>query len=221
MNISNVSLGASFIAGLLAFFSPCVLPLLPVYLSVLAGSGVSSGVKRGSIIVNTGAFILGFSAVFALLGLSVTVISQYLVFNRPVVVKVAGVFVVVLGIFLLGVFNIPFMLKERRKQFHFKAINPFSAFILGCAFSLGWTPCIGPVLSSVLLMAGSTQSFKYGFLMLLLFSFGLALPFFILALAADRAKGFLNITKKYTPYFQKIAGVMLIIMGVLLFLNRL
>jgi cytochrome c-type biogenesis protein len=172
MNISNVSLGASFIAGLLAFFSPCVLPLLPVYLSVLAGSNVSSGVKRSSIIVNTGAFILGFSAVFALLGLSVTAISQYLVFNRPVVVKVAGVFVVILGLFLLGFFNIPFMLRERRKQIQFKAINPFSAFVLGCAFSLGWTPCIGPVLSSVLLMAGSTQSFKYGFLMLLIFSMG-------------------------------------------------
>lgn len=221
MNISNVSLGASFIAGLLAFFSPCVLPLLPVYLSVLAGSNVSSGVKRSSIIVNTGAFILGFSAVFALLGLSVTAISQYLVFNRPVVVKVAGVFVVILGLFLLGFFNIPFMLRERRKQIQFKAINPFSAFVLGCAFSLGWTPCIGPVLSSVLLMAGSTQSFKYGFFMLLIFSMCLALPFFILALAADRATSFLNITKKYTPYFQKAAGVMLIIMGVLLYLNRL
>ena len=221
INISHVSLGAAFIAGLLAFFSPCVLPLLPVYLSILAGSGVSSGVKRGSIIINTGAFILGFSTVFTALGLSVTAISQYLMFNRPVVVKVAGIFVVILGLFLLGIFNIPFLLRERRKQVQFRAINPLSAFVLGCAFSLGWTPCIGPVLSSVLLMAGSTQSLKYGFLMLLIFSFGLALPFFILALAADRATGFLNITKKYTPYFQKVAGVMLIIMGVLLYLNRL
>ena len=220
MNISNVSLEPLLSLGCWHFFT-LVLPLLPVYLSVLAGSNVSSGVKRSSIIVNTGAFILGFSAVFALLGLSVTAISQYLVFNRPVVVKVAGVFVVILGLFLLGFFNIPFMLRERRKQIQFKAINPFSAFVLGCAFSLGWTPCIGPVLSSVLLMAGSTQSFKYGFLMLLIFSMGLALPFFILALAADRATSFLNITKKYTPYFQKAAGVMLIIMGVLLYLNRL
>lgn len=221
MNMSQVSLGASFLAGLFAFLSPCVLPLLPVYLSILAGSGTSSSEKCSLIIVNTVAFIFGFSIIFTILGISVSAISQYLVFNRPIIVKIAGIFVVILGLFLLGIFNISFLLKEHRKQIRFKTINPLSAFILGCAFSLGWTPCIGPVLSSVLLMAGSTQSLKYGFLMLLVFSFGLALPFFILALAADRATVFLNIAKKYTPYFQKAAGIMLIIMGALLYLNRL
>jgi len=221
MDISHVSIGASFLAGLLAFFSPCVLPLLPVYLSIFAGSSVSNSEKRSLLVTNTFTFILGFSAVFATLGLSVTAISQYLVFNRPVVVKVAGIFVMVLGMFLLGLFNIPFLLKERRKQIYPKAINPLSSFVLGSAFALGWTPCIGPVLSSVLLMAGSTQSFSYGFLMLLVFSFGLALPFFIMAIAADRAKDLLIKTKKITFYSQKAAGVLLVIMGVLLYLNRI
>ena len=220
MEMSQVSLGASFIAGLLAFFSPCVLPLLPVYLSILAGSDISVS-ENCSIIINTFTFILGFSTVFATLGISVTAISKNLILNMHIVVKIAGIFVIALGIFLLGLFNIPFLLKERRKQIQPKAINPFSSFILGSAFALGWTPCIGPVLSSVLLMAGSTQSFKYGFLMLLVFSFGLALPFFIMALAADRAKDILTKTKKITLYSQKAAGVLLIIMGVLLYLNRI
>ncbi len=221
MDINNIGLSAAFIAGLLAFFSPCVLPLLPVYLSILAGSGVYASGKHSPIIINTSAFILGFSTVFVVLGLSVTAIGQYLILNRPILVRLSGILVMILGLFLLGVFNIPFLLRERRKRIKFEAINPVSAFILGCTFSLGWTPCIGPVLSSVLLMASSTQNFKYGFLMLLLFSFGLALPFFVLTLAADSVKNFLGITKKYTPYIQKVAGVMLIIMGILLFLNRL
>jgi len=220
MDISQVSLGASFFAGLLAFFSPCVLPLLPVYLSILAGSNISHSENR-SLIINTFTFILGFSMIFATLGISVTAISQYLSFYRHIVVKVAGIFVITLGMFLLGFFRIPFLLKERRKQINPKAINPFSSFILGSAFALGWTPCIGPVLSSVLLMAGSTQNFKYGFLMLLIFSFGLALPFFIMALAADRAKDILTKTKQITLYSQKAAGVLLVIMGVLLYLNRI
>ncbi|MCG1012336.1 sulfite exporter TauE/SafE family protein [Tepidanaerobacter sp. GT38] len=221
MNISDVNIYASFLAGLLAFFSPCVLPLLPVYISIFAGSSASSSEKHSLIVANTFAFILGFSAVFATLGLSVTAISQYLLFNKPLVVKVAGIFVIVLGLFLLGFLNVPFLLKERRKHLQPKAINPLSAFILGCTFALGWTPCIGPVLSSVLLMAGSTQSFKYGFLMLLVFSFGLALPFFIIALAADRAKELIIKTKKIAPYSQKAAGILLVIMGILLYLNRI
>lgn len=221
MDVNNIGLGASLLAGILAFFSPCVLPLLPVYLSIFAGSSPFHSEKHSLIIVNTLSFVLGFSVVFAVLGLSVSAISQYLLFNRPFVVKIAGILVIVLGMFLLGLFNIPFLVKERRKHIQFKAINPFSAFILGCAFALGWTPCIGPVLSSVLLMAGSAQNFKYGFLMLLVFSFGLAVPFLIMALVADRAKDLLMKTKNITVYSQKLAGLMLVIMGILLFLNKI
>lgn len=220
MGINQVSLGASFLAGLLAFFSPCVLPLLPVYLGILAGSDISGSENR-SLIFNTFSFILGFSTVFAILGISVTAISQYLVFNRQVIVKVAGILVIALGMFLLGIFNLPFLLKEQRKHIQPKTINPFSAFALGCAFAFGWTPCIGPVLSSVLLMAGSSQNIKYSYMMLMVFSFGLALPFFIVSLAADRVKDILMKTKKIAIYSQKLAGSLLIVMGVLLYLNRI
>jgi len=220
MALKQVSLGASFFAGLLAFFSPCTLPLIPVYLSILTGSNISHSENRSSII-NTSTFILGFSTVFAILGLSVTAISQYLLLHRHTIVKVAGIFVIALGIFQLGLLNIPFLLKERRKQFIPKTINPVSSFALGCAFAFGWTPCVGPVLASVLVMAGSTQNFKLAFVLLLLFSFGLALPFFLIALVASRAREMLMKAKKVTPYTQKAAGVLLIIMGILLFLNRM
>jgi len=220
MDITQVSLGASFLAGFLAFFSPCILPLLPVYLSILTGSN-TSGSETLSLIINTTTFILGFSIVFAILGLSVTAISQYLIINRYIIVKVAGIVVIALGMFLLGIFNIPFLHREHRRQFLPKKINPFSSFIVGCAFAFGWTPCVGPVLSSILLMAGSTQNFQYGFVMLIVFSFGLALPFLITALAAGRAKSILMKTRKIIPYSQRASGILLIIMGILLYLNRI
>lgn len=221
MPLSQVTLGAAFLAGVLAFFSPCVLPLLPVYLSVLAGSNTYAKENKGPLLFNTGAFVIGFSLVFIALGLSVTAVSQYLLFNREVLVKIAGVFVVFLGLFLMGVFNLPFLMREHRQMVQFKTISPLSAFVLGSAFSLGWTPCIGPVLSSVLLMAGSTQSFTSGFWMLLMFSLGLAIPFMAIALLADRAMDFLKSAKKFMPYFQKAAGAVLIVMGILLYFNRL
>ena len=230
--MNDIGVWAAFVAGILAFFSPCVLPLLPVYVSVLAGSAgenyikngrsyIGSGKKRSVLFINTVFFILGFSAVFILLGVSVTALSRYLLFNRLWLTKIAGAFVVFFGLFLLGAFNLPFLLKERRAEMHFEKVTPLSAFLLGNAFSLGWTPCIGPVLSSVLFMAGSTQNYVVGFWLLLVFSMGLAIPFLILALAADRAMGFLKVSQKYLPHLQKAAGVVLIIMGVLLYLNRL
>jgi cytochrome c-type biogenesis protein len=230
--LNDIGVWAAFAAGILAFFSPCVLPLLPVYVSVLAGSAdenyikngrsyIGSRKKRSVLFINTVFFILGFSAVFILLGVSVTALSRYLLFNRLWLTKIAGAFVVFFGLFLLGAFNLPFLLKERRSEMHFEKVTPLSAFLLGNAFSLGWTPCIGPVLSSVLFMAGSTQNYLAGFWLLLVFSTGLAMPFLILALAADRAMGFLKVSQKYLPHLQKAAGVVLIIMGVLLYLNRL
>ena len=222
MPLSQVTIGAAFFAGVLAFFSPCVLPLLPVYLSVLAGSNNNhTKDNRGPLLLNTGAFVIGFSLVFIMLGLSVTAVSRYLIFNRDMLSKVAGIFVILLGLFLMGVFNLPFLMREHRREVNIKSISPISAFVLGSAFSLGWTPCIGPVLSSVLLMASSTQSFISGFWMLLVFSLGLAIPFMTLALLADKALGILKKAGKYMPYIQKVSGGVLVVMGILLFLNRI
>ncbi|ADL07401.1 cytochrome c biogenesis CcdA family protein [Thermosediminibacter oceani] len=176
--ISNLSIGTAFLAGILTFFSPCTLPLLPAYLSVLAGGGISKFEKRAVLITNSICFITGFSLIFTSLGLSVTALGQFLLVNRIILSRIAGIFVIIFGLFLVSALKIPFFMRERRGHPHFRRVTPLSAFIMGCAFSLGWTPCLGPVLSSVLLMAGSTQDFKAGAVLLLIFSAGLALPFF-------------------------------------------
>lgn len=216
---STLSLSTAFITGILTFFSPCVLPLLPVFFSIMAGSYAVKNKK--TLLVNTSFFILGFATIFILLGLSITAISHYLLFNKELIVKIAGTLVVFFGLFLMGVFEIPFLMQDHRKQINVKSVTPLSAFFLGVAFSLGWTPCIGPVLSSVLIMASSAKSIKIGSLLLVVFTLGFAIPFLVLSLFADKATKFLKISSNYLPYIQKISGGILIVMGVLLFTNQL
>lgn len=220
MDLNGIGPGVAFLAGVLAFFSPCAMPLLPVYFSVLAGSAPRQA-GRGVFLLNTFFFILGFSIVFILLGLSATAAGRYLLVNRLFMLKISGAFVIFFGLFLAGAFKLPFLLKEMRRELHFSKITPPAALLLGGAFSLGWTPCIGPVLSSVLIMAGSARSFRAGLWLLTAFSLGFALPFMALAAAADRASGLLKAVKGYLPFLQKAAGALLILMGVLLFFNRL
>lgn len=216
---STLSLSTAFVTGILTFFSPCVLPLLPVFFSIMAGSHGSK--RRETILVNTSFFVLGFASIFILLGLSITAISRYLLFNKDLIVKIAGAFVVFFGLFLMGIFEIPFLMQDHRKQINVKSVTPLSAFLLGTAFSLGWTPCIGPILSSVLIMAGSAKSVKVGSLLLVVFTLGFAIPFLVLSLFADKATKFLRTSSKYLPYIQKISGGILIVMGILLFTNQL
>lgn len=121
----------------------------------------------------------------------------------------------------MGIFEIPFLMQDHRKQINVKSVTPLSAFLLGTAFSLGWTPCIGPILSSVLIMAGSAKSVKVGSLLLVVFTLGFAIPFLVLSLFADKATKFLRTSSKYLPYIQKISGGILIVMGILLFTNQL
>ncbi|MCG0275138.1 MAG: redoxin domain-containing protein [Thermosediminibacteraceae bacterium] len=205
-----------FLAGILSFFSPCTWPLLPFYLSVLAGGDIHSRNKK-NLITNSIGFILGFSLIFTLLGLSATALGQFLLANRIILSKIASFFVIFFGLFLAGGFEIPLLMKEKRLHPRIRKITPLSAFIMGSSFSLGWTPCLGPVLTSVLLMAGSTQDFKTGAMLLLVFSAGHALPFFLLALAAEKITGLMPVVRRFLPLFQKAAGVILILMGIMLF----
>lgn len=216
----SLSLGISFITGILTFFSPCILPILPVYFSILAGSS-SEDHKKVSLLINTVFFILGFSVIFILLGVSISTLSQLLLFNKQIIVKIAGIFVMFFGLFLMGIIKIPQLMQEKRKQVQFKKITPITAFLLGSAFSLGWTPCIGPVLSSMLIMAGNASSLKIGLLFLIVFTLGFALPFLILAFFADKASSFVRLSGKYLPIMQKLSGAILVVMGVMLYMDLL
>jgi len=223
MSMTNFGVGAAFMAGVFSLFSPCVLPLLPVYFSILAGSGAYSDgyIKKRVLLINTCSFVLGFTAIFVLLGLTITAAGRFLLIYRELLVKIGGIFVVLFGMFLLGIIKIPALMREHRRQMQVSKMTPPSAFLLGCAFSLGWTPCIGPILSSVLFMAGSSQNFKVGALLLFLFSLGMGLPFITLAVAVDHASGWIKSYRTYLPITQKIAGGLLIVMGILLYMNRL
>lgn len=217
--IGQLGPGAVFLAGILSFFSPCTLPLLPVYFSVLAGGDVRAGGKKAALLVNSLGFVLGFSAIFTLLGLSATALGRFFLANRLFFSKIASFLVVLFGIFLAGGFQIPLMMRERRMHLHFKRITPLSAFAMGCAFSLGWTPCLGPILASVLLAAGSARHAEWGAALLLVYSAGFGLPFLLLALAAEKFASLAPKIGRFAPYFQKAAGFILIFMGTILFLG--
>ncbi|KYO66511.1 cytochrome c biogenesis CcdA family protein [Thermovenabulum gondwanense] len=205
----QISLFSAFAGGLLSFFSPCVVPLLPVYAGILAGSGE----KKGSLIINSLFFIGGFSITFTALGLSFTALSRFLVMNRFLFSKIAGVIIIVLGLNLLDLLKLNFLMKEKRRYLELISISPFTSFILGIFFSAGWTPCIGPILSSILLMAGTTRDIKMGSLLLFSFSAGFGLPFFIFSVIFSNSQKARSMLLKFAPFSKKIAGTLLIIVG--------
>ncbi|MBI2633849.1 MAG: sulfite exporter TauE/SafE family protein [Parcubacteria group bacterium] len=206
----------AFLAGLLTFLAPCTLPLVPAYLSFISGQTAS----RAKVVYNGLFFILGFSAIFILFGTLVGFLGQTLVPYRIILTKVAGIFVILFGLSLLGVFKIPvraFRLPlpvlERGK--------PINSFLIGAAFGFGWTPCVGPILGSILLLASTAATALKGALLLAIFSSGLAIPFLLVAFGFGSAS---RVIEKISPglgVVEKIGGVFLILLGYLLFTNQM
>lgn len=205
-------------AGLLSFFSPCVLPLLPVYVGILttdAGESMSLG-KR---VANTVAFVLGISFVFVMLGLGAA--SFGAVTSNPYVNIALGLLIFVFGLYLAGVLRIPFLMRERRANMtNIKVKGVASAFVLGLAFSFGWTPCVGPILGSILALAADQGNVAAGGALLLTYSLGMCIPFVVITLASDFALRHLRKLNKYTPVIQKIGGALIAVMGLWMILNQ-
>lgn len=241
--MENVSLFGAFIAGVLSFISPCVLPLIPGYLSFISGvsleemrglqpiaagaaggtmtvsGGVSAAAKR-QVIITSLFFILGFSLVFVSLGASATFLGQFLMERLTIFGKVAGVLLVIFGLHTIGVFKIPFLLNEARVQANTKPASMIGAVIVGISFAFGWTPCIGPILSAILLVAAQQESVNQGIVLLSIYSLGLAIPFLLTAMAINQ---FFTAFKKIRRHYHAIeivSGVLMIVIGVLIFTNR-
>jgi len=228
MGTSNITFIGAFIAGLLSFLSPCVFPLIPSYITYITGLSFAdlqaehpTHKVRQQTIVHSLLFIAGFTTVFVLLGASATFIGGFLDQYRDVVRKVGGILILTFGIHITGLIPIKMLLGEKRVTVHRKPAGYAGSFLVGLAFAAGWTPCIGPILGSILAVATTEETVYHGIALLLIYSLGLGLPFFLASLAMHQFLVFFNRFKKYIRIFEIITGVFLIIIGVLIFTNYL
>lgn len=218
----NVSFGLAFLGGLVSFFSPCVLPVVPAYFSFLLGSSLTTKPSRKVLLIRSLLFVLGFSAIFILLGASASALGQLVNAYRSVLMRIGGVIVIVFGLQMMGVLNFPWLLMEKRLHLEQKARGGGGrALLLGLAFAAGWTPCIGPVLSGILMLAGSSGSMGMGSALLGTYSLGLAIPFLLFAFLADQATNWIRRSGSLMRAVSVLGGAVLVLLGVLLFFDLL
>jgi len=226
--MDNVSLFAAFTAGLLSFLSPCILPLIPAYLSFISGVSLSEMGKEAfhrkssaRVLSNALFFVLGFSFVFVSLGASATFLGKFLLAELGILRRIAGVLVILFGFHMLGVFRVGFLDQERRYHQRKKSLGLFGSFLVGLAFALGWTPCIGPILATILFLASTKETVGQGVWMLAVYSAGLGIPFLLAALAIDR---FFQVSSAFKRHFRVIeiaSGLLLIAVGILILTDDL
>ncbi len=221
--MNNMSLLLAFSAGLLSFLSPCVLPLVPAYITYLTGSTVaelSSGKARLHTLYKSLGFVLGFSLVFIAMGASITSIGKLLTGNMDVFRKIGGALIVLFGIHITGIFKIKTLYYEKRLVPFEKLGKNISSVFVGMAFAAGWTPCVGPILASILIYAGSMETISMGIMLLLAYSLGLAVPFVLTAYAIGSFSGYFKKISKHLNTISIASGILLIAMGILIFTNK-
>lgn len=228
MNSQEVTYIGAFIAGLLSFLSPCVFPLIPSYVMYITGMSYAdmlaehpSHIIRQKSIFHSLCFICGFTAVFVLLGASATYIGSFLHEHAVIIRKVGGILLMLLGIHVTGLVPLRFLLGEKRVSIKHKPAGYIGSFLVGIAFAAGWTPCIGPILAAILAVAATEENVYQGILLLLAYSLGLGVPFFLSALAMHRFLAVFHRFKKYIRVFEVITGFLLIVIGVLIYSNWL
>ncbi|CAN5731814.1 cytochrome c biogenesis protein CcdA [soil metagenome] len=223
----QVTLLAAFAAGFLSFVSPCVLPLIPGYVSFVSGltleemrgdTAVTNA--RRQVLVASLWFVLGFSLVFIALGATASVIGKVLLQNQPILSKVAGAILIVLGLHTMGVFRLRFLESEKRVHTQSKPRGPLGAVLVGVAFAFGWTPCIGPILGGILTVAGSRETVAEGVQLLAVYSMGLGIPFLLTAMAINQFFAASARIRKYYHAIEIISGALIVVIGLLIFFNQ-
>jgi len=236
MPTANVSIAYAFLAGLLSFLSPCVLPLVPGYVSLLSGSvaqdesgplaggAVSTAVEtksaRGLLLANSIFFIIGFSVVFITLGATATSVGQTLRAHQALLSQIGGLIVILFGLHLLGVIRIGALYGDKRVHKKISVTGGLGAFLVGFTFAFGWTPCIGPMLATILLLAANEGTVGHGIFLLSVYSAGLAVPFLLTTLAIDRFSQFYKGFRRHLHTVEQVSGVLLLLIGVLLLTHR-
>jgi cytochrome c-type biogenesis protein len=224
----NVTLLAAFVAGFLSFISPCVLPLIPGYISFVSGvsveemrADVTPATSRLQVFLTSLAFVLGFSIVFVLLGASATAIGKFMFAKLPLLSKIAGAILIVFGLHTMGVFRLSFLEVEKRVHANRKPAGPLGAILIGMAFAFGWTPCIGPILGGILAIAGSKNSVGEGVTLLAVYSMGLGIPFLLTSLAINQFFGAAKRIRRYYHAIELASGALLIAIGLLIVTGQL
>ncbi len=222
----DLSLYIAFAAGLLSFLSPCVLPLVPSYVAFITGLSFeelthehSQQKLRRIILLHSLFFILGFSFLFTVLGASASLLGQFLAEQRDTIRIAGGILVILFGLFISGVFSFSFLQREKKFHLHSKPIGYAGSFLVGVTFAAGWTPCVGPILSSILLYASTAEDMRSGVFLLLSYSLGLGLPFLVCSLALNSFLAVFQKARRYINLFTKIGGALLILVGILLLTN--
>lgn len=230
--VENPSFIAAFLAGVLSFISPCVLPLIPGYLSYISGvtlddmQGTGAGgaaavaASRRRVLIASIFFILGFSVVFISLGAAASALGQFLLERLRLLSKIAGAVVILFGLHTMGVLRIGWLYSEKRVQVDRKPTGLLGAFLVGLAFAFGWTPCIGPILAGILAIAASQNTIWQGIQLLAVYSLGLGVPFLVTALAINQ---FFAAFAKIRRHYHKIeiaSGLLLVVIGVLIFTDQ-
>jgi cytochrome c-type biogenesis protein len=221
----DIGIPAAFLAGLLSFISPCVLPLVPGYVSLISGVGIEELKAQETallrkVMLNSIAFVLGFSIVFVTLGALSTEVGRLAVEYKSTLSRVAGVLVIVFGLHLTGILRIKALYADKRLHNVKGGNTPWGAFVIGFAFAFGWTPCVGPILSGILVIAAAQNSVSKGILLLIVYSLGLAVPFLLTAVGIERFMKFYGGFRRHMHAFEVASGVLLIALGGLLILGK-
>ncbi len=219
----NVSIFFAFTAGLVSFLSPCILPMIPSYLAFITGISLEElsqdqNLKkvRKSVISNSLLFILGFSILFIIMGASATFLGKFLSKNIRWLEIIGGSLVVILGLHFAGLFKIKFLDRERKIHLNKKPLGLFGTVLVGMAFGAGWTPCVGPILGSILTMAAATQDVVKGIILLIAYSIGLGIPFLLTGLLIHKFFEYFKTIRKYFRVISLVGGILLVIIGFLL-----
>ena len=223
----EVTLLAAFAAGFLSFISPCVLPLIPGYISFISGltleemqGNTAARSSRGQVLLASAAFVLGFTIIFVAAGASASALGKFIYAQSPILEKIAGTILIHLLLHMMGVFRIRLLENDKRIHTQRKPAGPIGAFVVGLAFAFAWTPCIGPILGGILAMAASRDSVGEGMQMLAVYSLGLGVPFLLTSIAIDRFFTAAARIRKHYRTIELVSGGLLIAVGLLIFFDQ-
>ena len=220
---TDVSYPIALGAGLLSFFSPCLLPMIPAYIMYITGADLEEDIfrRRFLAVTRTLGFIIGFTIIFMMMGTSASFLGRFLIQNKLLFFRISGALIVLFGLNMMGVLKLGFLSSEKRVKAPKKVKNWFSSILMGMAFAAGWTPCFGPVLASILVFAGSAGTLSKGVLLLLVYSIGMAIPFLLTAIFINVFIKWLAKAEGFMKYMPLISGVILVIFGILIFFNKM